>query len=51
MAERTANLQARLTPEAKHGLQVIAQSLNISLSELLERQGRHGAEFDLLGES
>ncbi len=50
MRRKSANIQARVTPEAKRGLEAIAQSLEISVAELLERQGRGGDDFDLLGE-
>lgn len=50
-AAKTEHLRTRLTPEGKQGLQQLAQSLGISITELLETIARkRGGDFGLLGE-
>lgn len=50
-ALKTAHLRTKLTPEGKQGLQDLAQSLGISITELLESIARKkGGDLGLLGE-
>lgn len=50
-ALKTEHLRTKLTPEGKQGLQNLAKSMGISITELLETIARKRGGLELLGES
>ena len=47
---KTAHLRTKMTPEGKQGLQDLARSMGVSVTELLETIARKRGGLDLLGE-